>query len=248
MEKQDKGGGADEVAQVRGAVRSRVAQTSFRAVAGETGVSRSGLHGFVKGNYPQSRTWDKLKAWYDTQPPSHAAEPVPGARRSRWKPAAERAPSARESRRILRSGRPLGEMRILVQSFVERSSLRAVAADAGTSKGVIEGILAGRRPQERTWERLTEWQKRLGEAAAAAQREDVTYRQIPVPQLRAWVLAQLEHQTYRDLAADIGIHHSSLEAFVKRIRRPSMRMRRLIGRRYLAMNGATPRLPDQPEE
>jgi hypothetical protein len=49
---------------VRRLARERVEQTSLRAVAGEIGMSNSGLHSFLKGGEPYSPVRKKLVAWF----------------------------------------------------------------------------------------------------------------------------------------------------------------------------------------
>lgn len=52
------------VEQLRLAVRRRIAESSFRAVASEVGMSPSGLHSFLGGTSPHYSTLRKVTSWY----------------------------------------------------------------------------------------------------------------------------------------------------------------------------------------
>jgi hypothetical protein len=52
-----------EIAAVREAVRTRVAESSMRVVAEEIGISRGGLDSFLSGREPYRRTRARLMEW-----------------------------------------------------------------------------------------------------------------------------------------------------------------------------------------
>ena len=125
----------------------------------------------------------------------------------------------------------LGEIRALATLHVEKSSLRKVAPQIGITRGALHGLIRGRTPHARIWAKLLTWYHGL---PLGAVEDDARYRDIPAAELRAWVVARLEHEGFREIGADIGLHHSTVEAFVKRIERPSIRLRRAVAIRYLA--------------
>jgi hypothetical protein len=57
-------GAAPPVATLREAVREAVARASLRAVADDVGMSSSGLHSFLNGGQPYTRTIRLLTAWF----------------------------------------------------------------------------------------------------------------------------------------------------------------------------------------
>ena len=59
---------------LRRAVRERVAETSIRSVAGQTGMSATGLWRFLRGTEPYEKTQRRLQRWYVVQ---QAAAPRP---------------------------------------------------------------------------------------------------------------------------------------------------------------------------
>ncbi len=219
--------------QVRDEVRVRVARTSLRVVAADIGVSRGAVHGLLRGSSPHGRTWKKLRAWYATLHPNHEAAQAAARRRAK-------ALRQVEADDLL----AVDQVRSLMRNRADRYTIRAVAREAGLTKSTLGFFLTGRLPGPRIRARLSGWYKRYGKAAEAEQREDAAAREVPVPELRAWVGAQLEHMEYRELAAEIGFHHSTLEAFLKRVNStPSMHTRCLIARRYLAVTAAAETVP-----
>jgi hypothetical protein len=56
-----------DVAHIRALAKSRVAESSLRAVADEIGMSKSGLDAFTQGRDPYSKTRIKLAAWFMRQ-------------------------------------------------------------------------------------------------------------------------------------------------------------------------------------
>lgn len=55
------------VEELRRAVRERVADSSVRAVAKQTGMSVTGLWRFLNGTQPYSKTQQRLRQWYVLQ-------------------------------------------------------------------------------------------------------------------------------------------------------------------------------------
>jgi hypothetical protein len=60
---------------LRDAAKAAVSTASFRHVAGEIGISRSGLWQFLEGSTPHPRTYNRLLMWHVRQHESAGAGP-----------------------------------------------------------------------------------------------------------------------------------------------------------------------------
>lgn len=135
----------------------------------------------------------------------------------------------------------LVQVRALATQHVDRTSLRVVAREIGITRGALHGLVQGRKPQARIWGTLKFWYARAGGPEASV--PDDAYRRVPVDVLRDWLLNRLTREGYREIAADVGLHHSTLHAFVNRVQRPSIRVRRAIALDYLKHRAADRKSP-----
>ena len=129
----------DELDEIRAALEARALDHGLRRVAGEVGMSATGVRGVILGTTPHPGTLRRLRRWM--------AEHGAGAREDAHEAGAR--PDFPWS---------LDEVRTALDEQVRLSSLRAVAADAGVSKETVRMIALGRTaPGARTLRRLHHW-------------------------------------------------------------------------------------------
>lgn len=95
---------ADELDEIREALRHAVHTRSLRSVAREVGVSPTGLYGVIKGAEPYSKTYEKLVLWYAgylAEVPSQG-EPSPAALAGLLRTLLRRVPQREQHRAFVR--------------------------------------------------------------------------------------------------------------------------------------------------